>query len=103
MLPLPFTISLLFLSVAFLTSKLQYRSTYLLISLYSLLGPIETASLLLCTLSFASNDYAQSIVSALLICALAGIGLLNVLGFVVQSGYLMLDVKFKRWANRKAK
>lgn len=40
MIPFPFTISLIFLSLAFLTSKLQYHSTYITIAIYSVLGPI---------------------------------------------------------------
>lgn len=103
MLPLPFTISLLFLTLAFLTSKLQYPSTYLLISVYSLLGPIETGVILSCLLSFIGNDHSQPIVTVLLISSLGGILLLNVLGLVVQSGSLMLDMKFVRWVNRKGK
>lgn len=100
MLPLPFTISLLFLTIAFLTSKLQYTSTYLLVSIYALLGPIETAAILLCTFSSINSGHWQPTIRILLICSLATIVLINLIGYIVQTRYLMLDRRFERWANR---
>lgn len=56
MLPFIFLISLAFLVVASLTSKLQNDSTNLLISIYSALGPTESAAIALTTTVFILND-----------------------------------------------
>lgn len=56
MFPFIFLISLAFLVIASLTSKLQNDSTNLLISIYSALGPAESAAIALTTTVFIIND-----------------------------------------------
>ncbi len=55
MFPFIFMISLSFLIIASLTSKLQNDSTNLLISIYSALGPIESAAITLTATVFILN------------------------------------------------
>ena len=52
MLPIPFTLTFALFIVAFLISKLQYTHTYFHIALYSILGPLEEASIILTCFSF---------------------------------------------------
>jgi hypothetical protein len=56
MLPFIFLISLAFLVIASLTSKLQNDSTNLLIAIYSALGPAESAAIALTTTVFILDD-----------------------------------------------
>lgn len=102
MFPFIFTISLSFIVIAFLTSKLQNDSTNLLISIYSALGPIETATIAMSTVIFITNGHPEVMIKILLFTALGFILLINLMGFIVQTPYLLADRKFLKWANRKS-
>jgi hypothetical protein len=57
MFPLPYTLTFVILTAAFIISKLQYKPTYIQIALYSMLGPMEQASIILLSYTIFQNYY----------------------------------------------
>ena len=102
MFPLPFTFAFAVLFAAFLISKLQYKHTYIQIALYSILGPMEEATLILSFYRFTQNDDNFTL-KVLLFSSLSIIAFLNILAYLMQTKILKADKHFVKWSKKKLK
>lgn len=80
-------------------SKLQNTNTYLIGILYSLFGLIETGSMIYLTYQYFKLGPDVYVLNYLFImlAVLGAIYVLNVLGLVVQTPYLVGDGRFGQW------
>jgi hypothetical protein len=101
--PIPFTIFGCVILIACSTSKLQNANTYLIGILYSLVGLLETGSLVFliyCYASFEKDFYLWS--NFIILLVVAGLILfLNFLAMLIQSPYLLSDNRFTHWFRSK--
>jgi cadmium resistance protein CadD (predicted permease) len=101
MIPVPFTVVSLMLLVACFISKLQYKSSHLIIALHAILGPFETATLAYAFVSYLQYGQTEFITRLLLIIPLTLIGILNLLALAAQTPTLTEDGHFSKWLKRR--
>jgi hypothetical protein len=103
MIGLPFTIATVLLSVAMLTSKFQDGSTRFMVACYSIFGTFESGSLFLTLILYLGDASRSETVQILLIISLSFIYIINFLGFLIITPYLLSDRKFMKWTSSRAK
>lgn len=97
--PIPFTILGCIVFIACCMSKLQNNNTYLIGLLYSLFGLIETGCLVYLAYQYfklGPNVYILNYLFIML-AVLGAIYVLNVLGLIIQTPYLVNDSRFSQW------
>ena len=103
--PLPFVMVSCIIIIACVLSKLQNENSYLVGTIYSLLGIVETVSVAYLILRIVTKDDLQTIfvdsyqtMMVLFFVVLGWIYFTNLLAVVIQSCVLTSDKKFKKYS-----
>jgi predicted membrane channel-forming protein YqfA (hemolysin III family) len=103
MILIPFSISALTISVAFIISKLQNHNTYLAGAIYALLGILEIGVIVNCLIKYLNEKSTPQLLLIVISVSLGILFLINLISLIFITPWIHSDSKFARWISHLSK